>query len=73
MSADGAGEAPKHPRSSAVFDPTHYGKAAPTPFDAGSDFDREFTMILDNRLAFFNGVPALYDTINGKVFPNTPM
>ncbi|RJX37359.1 multicopper oxidase family protein [Paenibacillus pinisoli] len=73
MSSDGAGEAPKPPRPTAVFDPTHYGKAAPTPFDAGSDFDREFTMILDNRLAFFNGAPALYDTINGKVFPNTPM
>lgn len=73
MSADGTGEPPKASRPTTVFDPTHYGSDAPTPFDANSDFDREFTMILDNRLAFFNGVPALYDTINGKVFPETPM
>ncbi|MFF2890277.1 multicopper oxidase family protein [Paenibacillus sp. NPDC057967] len=73
MSADGSGDAPKTIRPASVFDPTHYGKEAPTPFDASSDFDRAFTMILDNRLAFFNGVPALYDTINGKVFPDTPM
>ncbi|RJE86063.1 multicopper oxidase family protein [Paenibacillus sp. 1011MAR3C5] len=73
MSADGTGEVPQTSRPSTVFDPTHYGEEASTPFDANSDFDRAFTMILDNRLAFLGGVPALYDTINGKVFPDTPM
>lgn len=73
LSPDGGGEVPNVPKSAETFDPTHYGKAAPTPFDADSRFDREFKMILDNRFALYNGVPALYDTINGKVFPDTPM
>lgn len=73
MSADGKGDVPKASPPSQSFDPLSYGEAAPTPFDADSRFDREFKMILDNRLAFYNGTPALYDTINGKVFPETPM
>nr|WP_306812898.1 multicopper oxidase family protein [Paenibacillus soyae] len=73
LSPDGRGEAPVVAQSSETFDLTHYGNAAPTPFDADSRFDREFKMILDNRFALYNGVPALYDTINGKVFPETPM
>lgn len=72
MSPDGEGELPDIPPVT-VFDPTHYGKPAETPFDADSKFDREFTMVLDNRFAFYNGGFAAYDTINGEVFPNTPM
>ncbi|MHA6481957.1 multicopper oxidase family protein [Paenibacillus sp. strain BS8-2] len=59
--------------SGGTFDPTHYGKPAETPFGPDSKFDREFTMLLDNGLAFYNGLPGLYDTINGNVFPDTPM
>lgn len=73
LSADGKGEAPKTPPLSQSFDPLHYGETSPTPFGVDSSFDREFMMILDNQLAFYNGTPALYDTINGKVFPETPM
>lgn len=73
MSADGEGDVPITMEPSQSFDPLHYGEAAPAPVGADSRFDREFTMILDNRLAFYNGTPALYDTINGKVFPETPM
>ncbi|CAM4364273.1 FtsP/CotA-like multicopper oxidase with cupredoxin domain [Paenibacillus endophyticus] len=73
MSKDGNGEAPIR-RKTTTFDPTHYGTAATTaPFDLNSKFDREFKMVLDNRFAFFNGGFAAYDTINGEVFPNTPM
>ncbi|MDQ0113445.1 multicopper oxidase family protein [Paenibacillus harenae] len=72
MSPDGKGEPPAIPQTT-VFDPTHYGTAAKTPFGQDSKFDREFTMILDNRFAFYNGGFAAYDTINGQVFPNTPM
>jgi FtsP/CotA-like multicopper oxidase with cupredoxin domain len=73
MSPDGKGELPAIAKTTTVFDPTHYGTEAETPFGPDSKFDREFTMILDNRFAFYNGGFAAYDTINGQVFPNTPM
>jgi Putative multicopper oxidases len=73
MSPDGQGDLPKQMPNMPVFDPTHYGTPTSTPFDANSHFDREFTMILDNTLGFFNGKLALNYTINGKIFPDTPM
>lgn len=55
------------------FDPLTYGKAAPTPFSSDSHFDREYTLILDNKIGFYNGrFNGLY-TMNGKLFPETPM
>lgn len=36
-------------------------------------FDREYRVVLDNRLAFSNGVPNFYDTLNGKVLPHDPL
>lgn len=66
-------EVPDIDGSGGLFDPSHYGEPADTPFGPDSVFDREFTMLLDNGLAFYNGVPGLYDTINGNVFPHTPM
>lgn len=66
-------EVPDIDSSGGDFDMTRYGKPAETPFGPDSKFDREFTMLLDNGLAFYNGVPGLYDTINGNVFPHTPM
>ncbi|WP_201002600.1 multicopper oxidase family protein [Paenibacillus glycanilyticus] len=73
MSPDGQGDLPKQEANLQIFDPTHYGTPAATPFDANSHFDREFTMVLDNQLGFFDGKLALNYTINGKVFPDTPM
>ncbi|WP_409343836.1 multicopper oxidase family protein [Paenibacillus sp. MBLB4367] len=72
MSPDGKGDIPAAPEG-AVFDPLHYGTPAATPFGSDSKFDRSFTMILDNKLGFFDGrFDSLY-TINGAVFPNTPV
>ncbi|WP_152398465.1 multicopper oxidase family protein [Paenibacillus cellulositrophicus] len=57
----------------AVFDLGTYGKKQPTPFGIHSKFDRTFNIVLDSRLGFYNGkIYALY-TINGRVFPDTPM
>lgn len=72
MSPDGGGEIPKVP-STTKFDPLHYGTRAVTPFDANSTFDRQFDMVLDNKLGFFNGTFDQLYTMNGQVFPNTPM
>lgn len=38
----------------------------------GEAFDREYKVVLDNRLAFYNGVPSFYDTVNGKVLTRRP-
>lgn len=73
FSADGTGDIPEAEGPYADFDPTSYGQPADVPFHADSGFDREFEMVLDNEFGFYNGQFAAYDTINGEVFPNTPM
>ncbi len=72
LSRDGSGDIPDIPKTTA-FDPAHYGTKKEMPFDLNSDFDREFELILDNKLGFYNGrFDSLY-TLNGEVFPNAPM
>ncbi|MUT66564.1 multicopper oxidase family protein [Paenibacillus sp. NEAU-GSW1] len=73
MSSDGNGELPIVKGEGASFDPLHYGKPAETAFNANSAFDREFKLILDNSLGFYNGQFGLRYTLNGELFPNTPM
>lgn len=73
LSPDGNGEIPKVTPGTSTFNPSEYGSIAPTPFNASSKFDREFTMVLDNRLGFYNGQFDQVYTINGELFPNTPM
>ncbi|MDF2646617.1 MAG: multicopper oxidase [Paenibacillus sp.] len=72
MSPDGKGEIPELPQTVA-FDPLQYGNPTSTPFDANSRFDRDFTLILDNKLGFYNRNLDFLYTLNGEVFPNTPM
>lgn len=72
MSPDGTGEIPELPQTVA-FDPLQYGSPTSTPFDASSRFDRDFTLILDNKLGFYNRNLDFLYTLNGEVFPNTPM
>ncbi|MEX1028856.1 MAG: multicopper oxidase domain-containing protein [Paenibacillaceae bacterium] len=72
LSPDGTGSIPKRTATTG-FEPQHYGSATTTPFGLDSQFDREFMMVLDNKLAFYNGGFSFYDTINGQVFPNTPI
>jgi FtsP/CotA-like multicopper oxidase with cupredoxin domain len=72
LSSDGKGDVPTL-ASGPEFAPASYGKPAPTPFDASSDFDREFAVVLDNRPGFYDGLFNGLWTINGEVFPDTPM
>ena len=72
LSSDGKGRAPTLDNGP-EFDPASYGEPAPTPFDASSDFDREFAAVLDNRPGFYDGLFNGLWTINGEVFPDTPM
>lgn len=55
-----------------MFDPTNYGKPIVNELTSATRFDREFTMILGNRMGFYNGQFNFLWTINGEVYPNTP-
>ncbi|MFG2059568.1 multicopper oxidase family protein [Micromonospora sp. NPDC048930] len=57
----------------ALLDPARYGTPASTPFGATSDFDRRFTLRVDERLGFYDGRPAVRYTLNGASFPDVPM
>lgn len=72
LSPNGQGNIPDVPPTVA-FDPLTYGRPAATPFDAHSKFDRDFTLVLDNKLGFYNRKFDLLYTLNGKVFPDAPM
>ncbi|MBB6673966.1 multicopper oxidase family protein [Cohnella nanjingensis] len=72
LSADGKGSVPEA-KTDSVFDPLTYGSPLKTLFDATSQFDRNFTMVFDNKLGFYDGGFERLFTINGEVFPNTPM
>jgi FtsP/CotA-like multicopper oxidase with cupredoxin domain len=72
LSLDGAGN-PTEPVPGPVFDPASYGTPAPTPFDAASHFDREFTLKVTKKPGFFDGRPGMQWAINGGIFPRVPM
>lgn len=73
LSPDGTGTLPTPSLTGPVFDPTNYGTAAATPFTAASHFDRNFQLVLDDGPGFFNGGFEFRLTINGRVYPDTPM
>jgi FtsP/CotA-like multicopper oxidase with cupredoxin domain len=72
LSPDGLGDLPP-PTDDVDFDPTTYGRPAPTPFDADSRFDRTFTLDLGRKPGFFDGRPGMQWTINGGIYPDVPM
>lgn len=55
-----------------MFDPSQYGKPAQNEVTSAAEFDREFKMILGNRMGFYNGQIHFLWTINGEVYPHTP-
>lgn len=59
-------------RAGETFDPAGYGTAV-MPFDRSSDFDRSFEVDLDRKLGFVDGRPGRHWSVNGKLFPETPM
>jgi FtsP/CotA-like multicopper oxidase with cupredoxin domain len=72
LSPDGRGDLPP-PTGGTTFDPTSYGRPATTPFDASSDFDREFELEIGRKPGFLDGRPGLHWTINGGIFPDVPV
>lgn len=59
-------------RAGETFDPAGYG-TGDMPFDRSSDFDRTFQVDLDRKLGFVDGRPGRHWSVNGKLFPETPM
>jgi FtsP/CotA-like multicopper oxidase with cupredoxin domain len=72
LTPDGGTGMPDVPADLPSFDADRYGTPAATPFGADSHFDRRFTQILDDRMAFYDGSFRFVPTINGKSFPQTP-
>ena len=68
----GAAEPPVEPADRPVFDPAVYGRPAPTPFHAGSDFDRSFELTISEKPGFLDGRPGMQWALNGKIFPEVP-
>jgi FtsP/CotA-like multicopper oxidase with cupredoxin domain len=54
------------------LDLTRYGAPTVTPFDAGTRFDRRFTLVLDRGLALAGAKPGYAYTVNGRAFPSIP-
>lgn len=70
---NGVGEVPGISLDLPVFDPARYGSPQPLPFDLSTPYDREYQMIFDVQFGFYDGQLDGLWTINGKVFPDTPM
>jgi len=71
---DGKGKAPEAPDpfDLSLFDPAGYGEPGEVPLDLSGGFDREFTMVFDFGMGFFNGRFRDLWLINGEKFPHTP-
>jgi FtsP/CotA-like multicopper oxidase with cupredoxin domain len=65
------GEPTGEPRT--TFDPAGYGSSAPRPFTASSHFDRSFEVDIGRKLGFLDGKPGSHWSVNGKLYPHTPM
>jgi FtsP/CotA-like multicopper oxidase with cupredoxin domain len=56
-----------------TFDPAGYGSAAARPFTASTRFDRNFEVDIGRKLGFLDGKPGSHWSVNGKLYPHTPM
>ncbi|OLF18577.1 hypothetical protein BU204_05540 [Actinophytocola xanthii] len=72
LSPDGLGEL-RHAPPGDVLDPAAYGSPTDLPYGADSAFDRTFTLLLGETIGFYNGRPGQWTTINGGVYPDTPV
>lgn len=71
LSHDGKTDLEKPPQLP-DFDPSGYGTPKATIFD-GAQFDRTFVMEVGKKIGFLDGRPGRHWSVNGKIFPKTPM
>jgi FtsP/CotA-like multicopper oxidase with cupredoxin domain len=55
---------------SSTVDLLTYGTPTPTPFTG--HYDRDFTLVLDQKVARVSGVPTMAYTVNGNAYPEIP-
>jgi FtsP/CotA-like multicopper oxidase with cupredoxin domain len=55
------------------FDPSSYGQPKATPLGSMTHFDRTFLLEIGRKIGFVNGRPGYHWSVNGKLFPETPM
>ncbi|MGN9846227.1 multicopper oxidase family protein [Nonomuraea sp. H19] len=60
------------PRPAATLDLLTYGTRAPLAFDPGKA-DRRFAYDMGRRPGFLDGVPGVWWTVNGRLYPDVPM
>ena len=60
------------PRPAGELDPLHYGTPAALPFDPAAA-TRHFDYVIGRRPGFVDGLPGLYWTVNGHMWPDVPM
>src|SRR6185437_7899657 len=60
------------PRPAAELDPLRYGTPAALPFDPDAA-TRRFDYVIGRRIGFLDGVPGLFWTVNGHLWPDVPM
>ena len=60
------------PRPATDLDLLRYGTPAPLPFDPAAA-TRTFDYAIGRRPGFLDGVPGLWWTVNGRLFPDVPM
>jgi FtsP/CotA-like multicopper oxidase with cupredoxin domain len=68
----GASAPPAAPRPAAELDLLNHGAPAPLGFDP-APADRTFDYVIGRRPGFLDGVPGLWWTINGRMYPDVPM
>ncbi|MGP3920912.1 multicopper oxidase family protein [Nonomuraea sp. 10N515B] len=71
-SSHGPSPAPASARPAATLDLLAYGRPTPVPFDAARP-DRTFRYEMGRRPGFVDGLPGLYWTVNGRLYPDVPM
>ena len=67
----GAVPAPS-PRPSRDLDLLDYGTPAALPFDPAAA-TRSYDYVIGRRLGFVDGVPGMWWTVNGRLYPDVPM
>jgi FtsP/CotA-like multicopper oxidase with cupredoxin domain len=68
----GTGDVPRTPRPARDLDLLSYGTPAPLGFDPAAA-DRSFDYVMGRWPGFLDGVPGLWWTINGHMYPDVPM
>ncbi len=60
-------------RKAATSIPQATAEPKATPLGATTHFDRSFVLKIGQKIGFINGRPGYHWSVNGKLFPETPM